>query len=81
MNLQPAIPEMVTEACTSISNRHKGLLEAERKFGPLMAAAWCTYHLRMNFMDRFGRARMKFFWNAARARSEGVFNAAIEEAV
>lgn len=78
-NLRHAIPEVSTDECTFVSDRDKGLLEAEAVLGPRMVTAWCCYHLKTNFTEKFGRALSPLFWRVARASSEATYNVALKE--
>ena len=75
--LQQSIPEVVEEACVFISDRDKGLLAAEQTLGPRVMTAYCCFHLRMNFEEKFGRALRGAFWRCACAMSIEAFEAGI----
>jgi len=67
-HLQRAIPEVCSEGMTLISDRDKGLLEAEEVLGTLIIRAHCCWHLKENFTEKFGRGLASAFWKAARSR-------------
>lgn len=71
-HLKNAIPE-VTEGCTVISDREKGLLIAIDLLGPLVTRAHCTFHLQENF-KKFGKGITdKYFWKIANAKTEAEY--------
>lgn len=78
-HLRRAIPEISSEECTLISDRDKGLIEAEVVLGGRVVVAWCCHHLKENFTERFGRAMAPLFWQVARARSQAAYDKATEE--
>jgi hypothetical protein len=47
--------------------------------GPIVIAAHCCYHLRENFIEKFGRALASHFWAVARARTDVAYFAALEK--
>jgi len=55
-HLRWALPLLAEEEATLISDRDKGLLEAEEVLGPQVTRAFCCHHLKGNFTDRYGRA-------------------------
>ena len=59
--LQCCLSVIVREKCTFVLDQDKGLLGAERRFGSEMDVAWCTYHLRVNFPEKFRRKLELFF--------------------
>ena len=71
--LRRAIPEVSSDACVLISDRDKGLLEADAVLGPLVVRAICCRHLRENFVERFKSPLAELFWRAARARTAASF--------
>lgn len=78
-HLRWAIPEVSTEPSTLLSDRDKGLLEAERVLGPLVVAAWCCHHIKENFALKFSRSLGPFFWAVACARSEDDYHVALDK--
>jgi transposase-like protein len=68
LHLQRAIPHVLTEACTVISDRDKGLLEAERILSPVVETAWCCLHILANFKKAGYTAVALMFWAVVRAR-------------
>ena len=76
-HLRRAIPEVSTEACTLVSDRDKGLLEAEQVLGNRVTRAYCCRHLKENFTKHFGQGLSALFWQAARARTPAAFEAAL----
>jgi hypothetical protein len=60
-HLRWSIPELVAEESTLVSDRDKGLTEAERVLGVLVVVAWCCHHLKENFTEKFGRALAPLF--------------------
>lgn len=67
--LRRAIPEISSEECTLISQRDKGLLEAEKVLGPRIVPAYCCQYLEEVFTGKFGKALSLLFWRAAKARN------------
>lgn len=83
LHLRRAIPQISTEACTVISDRDKGLLEAERILGPTVKTAWCCLHILANYKKAGFAAVSTMFWAIARARTPQDFEymmAKLEEA-
>jgi len=78
-HLRWAIPELVVEESTLVSDRDKGLQEAEKALGPLVVVAWCCHHLKNNFTEKFGRGLAPAFWKVARAKTRVAFDSAMEE--
>lgn len=78
-HLRWAIPEVSTETSTLLSDRDKGLLEAERVLGPHLVVAWCCHHVKENFVLKFSRSLEPLFWLVARAHSEHAYLAALEK--
>lgn len=76
-HLRRAIPEISSEACTLVSDRDKGLVEAEVVLGSQVTRACCCHHLKENFTVKFGRSLGPLFWQAARARTTSSFEAAL----
>lgn len=74
-HLHRSIPEISSEACTLVSDRDKGLLEAEVVFGSQVIKAFCCHHLKENFTAKFGRSLGPLFWQAARMRTTSSFEA------
>lgn len=74
-HLRRSIPEISLEACTLVSDRDKGLLEAEVVFGSQVIKAFCCHHLKENFTAKFGRSLGPLFWQAARVRTTSSFEA------
>jgi transposase-like protein len=68
-HLRWALPELVIEESTLVSNRDKGLREAERALGGRVVVAHCCHHIKENFTEKFGRALQPLFWAAARAKT------------
>lgn len=79
LNLQHSIPELTIEQTTLISDRDKGLINADRVLPPTVIRAFCCYHLKENFTTKFGRALEGLFWKVARARRVELFEAAMQE--
>ncbi len=77
-HLRWAIPEISATASTLLSDRDKGLLTAERVLGPLVAVAWCCYHLKENFVQKSGRA-LQPFWAIARAPTVPAYHEALQK--
>jgi hypothetical protein len=77
--LQWSLPAFSEEPATIISDRDKGLQEAESVLGPLAKIAFCCYHLKGNFTDKFGRALAPHFWKVARAKTRAAYDAALTE--
>jgi hypothetical protein len=67
----------LTEACTLVSNRDKGLLEAEQVLGNRVIRAYCCRHLKENFVKQFGQSLSALFWQAARAHTLAAFETAL----
>jgi hypothetical protein len=74
-----SLPSLAEESAVVISDRDKGLKEAEHLLGPLVKRAYCCHHLKGNFTDKFGRALAPLFWRIARARSKAAYDVAFEE--
>lgn len=51
--LRRAIPEVSSERVGFISDRDKGLMEAEEVLGPVVVRALCCRHLKENFVERY----------------------------
>lgn len=79
LQLQHSIPEITTEQTTLISNRDKGLINADRVLPPTVIRAFCCQHLKENLTIKFGRALEGRFWKIARARRVEEFEIAITE--
>lgn len=79
INLKRAIPEISSEECTLISDRDKGLMEAETVLGTRVVRAFCCHHLKENFTAKFGRGLANLFWAAARARTPAAFEGAMSK--
>jgi hypothetical protein len=75
-HLRQAIPEVSSERCVLISDRDKGLLEADLVLGNNIARAWCCRHIESNLRDKAGGkdGLLALFWRAARARSLAAFD-------
>lgn len=54
-HLRVSIPKIWHEPCTVISDRDKGLLQAEEVLGPRICRGYCCHHLKQNFVGKFGR--------------------------
>ena len=78
--LRRAILEIseASERYVLISDRDKGLLEADTVLGPEILRAICCKHLCVNFSAVYGRSLEAFFWKAARARTPTAFDGALE---
>jgi hypothetical protein len=77
-HLRWSIPEISLEESTLISDRDKGLQEAERTLGRMVMVAWCCHHLKENFTEKFGRRLAPLFWKAARAPTRVAFEAVLD---
>jgi transposase-like protein len=68
--LRRCIPEVSSEPCVFVSDRDKGLLEADAVLGEHCLRAYCCKHLEGNLKDQFGaKAGLPaLFWKVARAR-------------
>jgi hypothetical protein len=64
---------------TLVSDRDKGLLEAEEVLGILVTQAYCCWHLKENFTEKLGCSLVPAFWKAARLRTVALFEAALDE--
>jgi transposase-like protein len=73
--LRRCIPEVVSEPCVFISDRDKGLQEADAVLGERCLRAYCCKHIEGNLKDKFGgKAGLPvLFWKAARARLPSSF--------
>jgi len=69
LNLQLAIPEIITEATTLMSDRDKGLIAASYVLAPTVICAFCCQHLKDNFITRYRRGLASNFWAIAQAYS------------
>ena len=78
-HLRWALPELVIEESTLVSDRDKGLREAERALGGRVVVAHCCHHLKENFTEKFGRALQPLFWAAARAKTRAAWDGALEK--
>lgn len=67
--LRRAIPDISSEECTLISQRDKGLVEAEKVLGPRIVPSYCCQYLEEVFMGKFGKTLSLLFWKAAKARN------------
>lgn len=67
--LQQAIPEVSSEECVFISDRDKGLLEADEVLGPKILHSYCCQHLRNNFIEKFKKGLEGLFWRVAYAHT------------
>ncbi len=74
-HLRRCIPEIASEPCVFISDRDKGLLEADAVLGERCLRAYCCKHLESNLKDKFGAKEglPALFWKAARARIPSSF--------
>ena len=63
--LQQAIPEVSSEGSVFISDRDKGLLEADEVLGPLVLRSYCCRHLRNNFVEKYRKGLEELFWRVA----------------
>jgi hypothetical protein len=61
-----------------ISDRDKGLIEAEAILGSRITPAWCCHHIKENFTTKFGRGLAPEFWAIARARSAAAHKLAMQ---
>jgi hypothetical protein len=68
--LRRSIPEISSERCVLISDRDKGLIEADKVLGDQVQRAFCCRHLKENFIDKFGRGLEPLFWRVVRARTK-----------
>jgi transposase-like protein len=68
--LRRCIPEVASEPCVFISDRDKGLQEADAVLGDNLLRAYCCKHIEGNLKDKFGgkEGLPALFWKAARAR-------------
>lgn len=75
-HLRIAIPEISSEICVLVSDRDKGLAEADSVLGPNVIRGYCCKHIESNIRDKFSAKEglLKLFWEAARARSEATFD-------
>jgi transposase-like protein len=72
--LRTAIPEVTNEGCVFISDREKGLMEADELLGQRIARAICCKHLQENLIYKYGGALKSLFWSLARAKTEHIFD-------
>jgi zinc finger SWIM domain-containing protein 3 len=73
-----AIPEINAEDVTLISDRDKGLAAADSVLN-LTRRAYCCQHIADNIQTKFGLAARKQFWKIAYARSELLYDNALDE--
>jgi transposase-like protein len=78
-HLRRAIPEVYSEGMILISDRDKGLLEAEEVLGTLVIRAYCCWHLKENFTEKFGCGLVSAFWKVARSRIAILFEVTLDE--
>jgi hypothetical protein len=73
--LRRCIPEVASEPCVFISDRDKGLQEADKVLGDNLLRAYCCKHIEGNLKDKFGGkgGLPALFWKAARARLPSSF--------
>jgi transposase-like protein len=73
--LRRCIPEIISERCVFISDRDKGLVEADVLLGVNCVRAYCCKHIEGNLKDAYGAkdGLMALFWRAARARLPTAF--------
>jgi transposase-like protein len=73
--LRRCIPEIISERCVFISDRDKGLVEADVLLGENCVRAYCCKHIEGNLKDTYGAkdGLMALFWRAARARLPTAF--------
>lgn len=76
-HLRNAIPEIASQQCVLVSDRDKGLLQADEVLGPHVVRGICCKHLCANFTDKYGRSLEAMFWKAARSKTEAGFDAAL----
>lgn len=73
--LRRCIPEIISERCVFISDRDKGLVEADVLLGENCVRAYCCKHIEGNLKDAYGAkdGLMALFWRVARARLPTAF--------
>jgi hypothetical protein len=78
-HLRRVLVEITTEPSTFVSDRDKGLLEAERVLGPHVVVAWCCHHLKDNFCKAHGKGLAPHFWSVARAKTGDAYERALSK--
>ena len=72
------MPEINAEDVALISDRDKGLAAADSVLN-LTRRAYCCQHIADNIQTKFGLAARKQFWKIAYARSELLYDNALDE--
>jgi len=74
--LRRCIPEITSVPCVFISDRDKGLQEADAVLGRNCLRAYCCRHIEGNLKDKFGgkAGLLALFWKAASARLPSGFD-------
>jgi hypothetical protein len=68
-HLSWAIPNISTMSVILLSDRDKGLIEAEAIFGPFVVPACCYHHIKENFTTQYGKGLASYFRAIARAKT------------
>jgi hypothetical protein len=79
--LRRCVPEVASDPCVFISDRDKGLQEADVVLGEKCLRAYCCKHIEGNLKDKFGgKAGLPaLFWKAARAQLPSAFDYHMEK--
>jgi hypothetical protein len=62
-----------------ISDRDKGILNADGELGPRIVRAICCKHLQDNFTNKYGLGLKALFWSLARTKTQHIFDKMLGE--
>ena len=74
MHLLAALPILSERPTTFMSDRDKGLMDAEALLPPCICRAYCCFHLKENFTTKFSRTLADIFWQIARSPTIYLYN-------
>jgi len=74
MHLLAALPILSERPTTFMSDRDKGLMDAEALLPLYICHAYCCFHLKENFTTKFSRTLADIFWQIARSPTAYLYN-------
>ena len=74
MHLLAALPILSERPTTFMSDRDKGLMDAEALLPLCICRAYCCFHLKENFTTKSSRTLADIFWQTARSPIAYLYN-------
>jgi len=74
IHLLAVLPILSERPTTFMSDRNKGLMDAEAVLLLCICRAYCCFHLRENFTTKFSHTLAVIFWQIARSPTAYLYN-------